>query len=242
MSSDGERAESLFPAYVPFGTAKNFIESLAENGIPNRIDKTTMLTLSGGSQSHLTSSLKFLGLINSALEPQPALHSLVETVKTDAWKDAFRAVVDAAYAPILNGLDLKKASFGQLQDSFKAAGMPAGATLEKSIRFFLTAVKESGIETSGHLSAARKPRAPAKRSDGSGRGRSAVNAELEFDDDEAPLRPPAPAVDHSMIEFPVYFGNSQGRIIVPKTITPEDCEGFDLALAQIRFYAGRQRK
>ena len=126
MATVEQEPRAHLAAYVPWGTFLNFIDRLKKSGIPGRIDKSVMGYLAGGTQSHLTSSLKFLGLINATGEPQDALEQLVSAYDTTGFPDALGALVKEAYDDVVGELDITNASPAQLAECFKGAGTTKG--------------------------------------------------------------------------------------------------------------------
>lgn len=234
-----DQKTKILPAYVAYGTFKNFIESLKETGLVlQRIDKTVMPNLAGGTQGHLLSSLKFLDLIGHNGEPRPQLVKLVEASGTDKWPKALAAVVESAYAEIIGGMALKSATPAMLMECFRKDKSLDGATLDKAMRFYLQAMKEAGIEHSSYLdsmkvktSYKRAPKAsPAAASNGDSAAAAAVNTHDKSEHKHEP----------GMMTFPIYFkGKPTGKIIVPETISPDDCAMVGIALKMIEAYAGQ---
>src|SRR5579875_3554043 len=77
----GERAmetQELTPPYLPFKTLTNLVERLADNGVPNRIDRSTLNHLSGITQTYLLAALRELNLINEDGTPTDTLIRLVK--------------------------------------------------------------------------------------------------------------------------------------------------------------------
>ena len=66
------------PPYVPYRSFRNFIDTLKQ-GIPARIDRSVMGTMSGALQSQLTTTLKYLDLIAPTGQPKEALAKLVNS-------------------------------------------------------------------------------------------------------------------------------------------------------------------
>ena len=112
----GEQKQKILPAYVPYGTFKNFMETLKKTGLPDRIDKSVMPNLAGGTRGHLISTLKFLGLIGPSGEPGEGLETL-SAVGTDEWGGVLKLILDHAYGPVIGDLNLKAASPGQFTRS-----------------------------------------------------------------------------------------------------------------------------
>jgi hypothetical protein len=151
MAEQATKDRGISPPYVPFDTLKGFIETLSKTAVPPRVDRSIMPTLSGGAQNQLISALKFLKLIGSSGEVSEPLRSLVKTFGTDQWRTELSDVISAAYGDITNGLDLDTASSKQLVDHFRDRGKVDGQMLDKSVRFYIKALKESEVTYSPHF-------------------------------------------------------------------------------------------
>lgn len=240
MSTD--QKGKILPAYVPYGTFTNFIESLAAAELPNRIDKSLMVGLAGGTQSHLMSTLKFLRLIGPQGEPKDSLESLRTAVgKPNEWATAIAGVVQETYSEVLNGLALKTATPAQLIERFRAVGLD-GATADKAIRFFLQAMKEAKIEHSSMLAnmkvvSTRSKASKAKAAE-TGTATQTQNGSNGTATAAVISHPAKQTLTDDMMSYPVYFkGKAQGQIIVPKAITTNDCKMIGIVLQQIEAYA-----
>src|SRR5581483_3451030 len=58
-----EKKKSPTPPYVPYKTFKNFVEKYKQ-GVPSRIDRDLMGSMSGAAQSQVTVALKYFGFIS----------------------------------------------------------------------------------------------------------------------------------------------------------------------------------
>lgn len=143
------------PPYVPYRSFHNFIDSLKQ-GIPGRIDRSVMASMSGAIQSQLTAALRYLGLIKATGQPTDILPRLVNSEGSERAK-VMREVVTTSYHFLFGGFDVKSATPRMLEEQFGAMGA-SGGTLSKCMNFFLAAAKEAGIETSPHLKPQRGPR------------------------------------------------------------------------------------
>ena len=92
MSTDGDSRPG--PAYVAYPSLQTFLSQLKEHGVPSQIDRSVMTSFSGGTQSHLAATLRFLRLTNGSGAPSPAMRSLVEAVGTDQWGAALKPVIE----------------------------------------------------------------------------------------------------------------------------------------------------
>jgi hypothetical protein len=225
MATAVTEEQKVSPPYVAFPTFRNFLASL-KGGIPARIDKSVMGNISGGAQSHLLATVKFLQLIGPQGEPQDELRQLVDAYQTDKWKEVLSALVKSSYSDVIDGLDLTTATPQQLDEKFRAAGVE-GSTLDKAMRFYLTAVQESGIGHAKRLITRKK--SAARRT-----SRKAANhtAEDEVDENDE---------TDEMMTIPIYFkGKNQGKIIVPKSIAKKDIKMVEIAVQMVTAFAEAQ--
>lgn len=148
------------PPYLPYSTFKNFLASLKAGAIPSRIDKSLLDRYSGSIQSWLISALKFFKFIDESGKPDPELESFIESEEKDR-KGIWRVIFDRAYGPLINGLDLARATPGELSERFAAQGL-SGETLGKCHSFFAAAAEDAGVVLADHLKVRAKPSGPRK--------------------------------------------------------------------------------
>jgi hypothetical protein len=148
------------PPYLPYSTFKNFLASLKAGAIPSRIDKSLLDRYSGSIQSWLIAALKFFGFTDESGKPLPALESFIESEEQDRpriWKEIF----DKSYAPLISGLDLSRATPGELSERFAAQGL-SGETLGKCHSFFAAAAEDAGVVLADHLKVRARSSGPRK--------------------------------------------------------------------------------
>jgi hypothetical protein len=148
------------PPYVPYRSFRNFIDSLKQ-GIPARIDRSVMSSMSGALQSQLTTALRYLGLTKSTGQPTDLLARLVNSEGPER-SGVMHTVVSNSYPFIFQEFDVKSATPRMLEEKFAEMGA-SGGTLDKCMNFFLAAAKDAGIETSPHLKNQRGPRVIRQR-------------------------------------------------------------------------------
>jgi hypothetical protein len=148
--------------YLPYSTFKKFIAGF-KSGVPSRIDKTLMNGHSGSMQSWLLSALKFFNLTDAVGAPTENLERLAQGDE-DSRKKLWKEIFSTAYSPIVNGLDLKRATLGQLYESFGEEF--SVETKKKCQSFFAAGAEDAGIELAPQLkpntrgTGPRKPRKP----------------------------------------------------------------------------------
>ena len=148
------------PPYLPYTTFKNFLASLKAGAIPSRIDKSLLDRYSGSIQSWLISALKFFGFTDESGKPLPALESYIESEDQER-KKLWREIFDKAYGPLTSGLDLSRATPGELSERFAAQGL-SGETLGKCHSFFAAAAEDADVALADHLKVRAKPSGPRK--------------------------------------------------------------------------------
>jgi len=145
--------------YLPYVTFKRFLGSLKAGAIPSRIDKSLMNGYSGSIQSWLLSSLKFFDLTDDKGTPQPALEKLIET-EGEARKKEWRTVFERAYKPVIEGLDLQRATPAQLNEKFGTEF--SVETIKKCVSFFAAGADDAGILLADNLKPNARSTGPRK--------------------------------------------------------------------------------
>ena len=181
------KEKPLSPPYLPWKTLENFIQRLKSGVIPSRIDRSVMSSFSGSIQAQLITTLRYLNLSNDQGSPTEKLEKLVVSDGAEKQK-ILSDVLSSSYPFLFNkNVDLNKITFAQISDLFVEAGA-TGETTKKSIRFFLSAAKDAGINLSPHI---KKPRAGVPRKSGSKprRGPEDKQGSEQFKDDTSPEGP-----------------------------------------------------
>jgi hypothetical protein len=234
--------ESSAAAYVPFDTFEGFLDRLKDVGVvPDHIGRESMSNISGGLQSHLLASLRFLKLIGPDGKTEQSLHDLVNARKTEAWAGALATVIQSAYASIVGDMNLKSGVLSKLRERFKEQTNFDGATLDKSVRFYLKALKSAEIEVSPHFFQRKKA---VRRPSTNGRTSREPAADTPPPkSDSSGVTPPASGITPppaGMIEHPIFFrGKPTGYIRVPADLTEQDCNVIELTLAVLKGYAAQ---
>jgi len=211
------------PPYVPFKTFIGFVSRLKETVIPERIDTSVLRTYSGSIGRMLTATLKYLGLIEEGGKTTEKLARLVEAYNTDRWKDELADFVFGAYRDILVGLDLDKATRGQLEEKFRARGVD-GDTLTKCVSFFLAAIHNAGVTLSPHITAERRGRPPQPR----GKAKK-TRVEPRSDDSDYPEGEPQPG--RIKVNLPLPSNPSTTvTVVVSEDVTVEDWAMVDATM------------
>lgn len=155
-------AKTMTPAYVPYKTFTNFINSLKENGTPSQINRGIMGGMSGSAQSAIIGTLEFLRFVTETGEPTKELQQLVES-KEDNRAPILRSVLERSY-PFLfsSAIDIKRTTTKQIEEAFRTQGV-TGSTIVKCIGFFLAAAKAAGIQISPYVKTPTLTRTVTKR-------------------------------------------------------------------------------
>jgi len=133
------------PPYLSFKTFSGFIERMRK-GLPNRVDRSIMSSLSGSNQSQLLAALRYLQLISPKGVPTEKLSSLVES-EGIKFRRALREILIASYPFLFKGFDLQRATIDQLIKQFANAG-GSGDTVRKCVSFFLAAARQAELQVS----------------------------------------------------------------------------------------------
>jgi len=159
MSEQRQSTEKRQPPYLSYRTFRNFLDSLGAQGVPNRIDRGVLASMSGSNQILLVSALRYFGLITSKNSPTAELEKLVSLEGGDRQK-TWRRIFTAAYPPIFNaGINLQRATTEELSELFSKNGVSSVNTNRKCVTFFCLAAKDAGIKLSPHI----KPYAGRRR-------------------------------------------------------------------------------
>src|SRR6266404_9089538 len=100
------------PPYVSFKTFSGFIERMRK-GLPNRVDRSVMSSLSGSSQLQLLAALRYLELASPKGIPTERLSGLVESDGAK-FRKALREILTSSYPFLFNGFDLQRATVEEL--------------------------------------------------------------------------------------------------------------------------------
>lgn len=234
--SDTQTISKLTPAYVPFDTFEGFLDTLKQVTVPSHVDRVHMTKMSGALQTHLLSSLKFLGLLSADNETKETLHQLVDARGDPAkWKPALTSVIEPAYATIIGDLNLKAGIAKKLREKFKENTTVDGTTLDKAIRFYLKALKSAGVDYSPHFHVRRqnvRRESAGKPVKQEGAQAEATKASKPGNGTTAHESPPL-----GTISFPLHFPEkTPGSIVVPDDLNEADLEMVNAAVAYIKAY------
>lgn len=163
MSSTPENGsgKQAIPPYLSHKTFNNFLEGLSK-GVPARIDRSVMSSLSGTAQAHLLHALKYLNLIDAEGAPTQTLNQLAAAEGAEKQR-ILKEVLTSAYPFVFKGgVDLERCTSKQIEEAFASTGA-SSETLRKTLSFFLATAKQAGLTLSPHIKRARRPRGTAAR-------------------------------------------------------------------------------
>ncbi|HXN53879.1 MAG TPA: DUF5343 domain-containing protein [Candidatus Acidoferrum sp.] len=156
------RVELSAPPYISYRTFVGFIERL-RRGMPSRIDRSVMSSLSGSNQSQLMATLRYLELISHNGLPTERLSKLVNSQDAQVQR-GLREILLSSYPFLFKSFDLQKATFDELREQFVGAGA-SGDTVRKCVAFFLGAAKHAGLQISPFVTSRSRLRVrPSPRS------------------------------------------------------------------------------
>ena len=229
------------PPYMSYGVFKSTADNLAEATVPTgALDRRVLHWLSGADHGALMSGLKFLGYVDDERRATNTYRQLVEASRdTEQFKSKLLEVLNSKYEPIIGDLNLQSGTIAELEKAFKSYGVPPGQMLTKTIRFYLKALNECGVQVSTHITKA-KPRAPRITrfgKNGKHPPPPPPNFRPHIVDGEVPHgfeRMPVPGVPHAFIQYPM-------------DLTEAQCGLLDAVTVMLRAYAkthsgGKERK
>lgn len=163
------------PPYLPYKTFRNFIDGLRV-GIPGRIDRSVIPSLSGVTQSMLIGALRYFNLTNSDGRPTELLGGLVSAEPVDRQR-LLQNLLRTGYPFMFSGtINLENATTKEVQEAFAGAGV-SGDTVRKAVAFFLAAAQDADIPLSQYIKVRRLVTVLAKRRGGTKRAERAGREE-----------------------------------------------------------------
>jgi hypothetical protein len=147
--AEARSERSNIPPYVPYRTFLNFLDGL-KVGVPSHIDKSVLSSLSGGMQSWLKASLRYMKLIDHGGQSQERLYDLVSYPDSEGRKRQMAALFNETYKPIRDLVELEVTTPAKLEQAFVQLGAN-GETVKKCMAFLLAFGKDAEIELSPHL-------------------------------------------------------------------------------------------
>jgi hypothetical protein len=144
MVSDSSRKR--LPPYVSYRTFRNFVDTLQQQGIPARIDRSYWGDrFSGSTGIQLMAALRFLGLADANGMPTAQLKSLV-SARGDRRAEMLKTITSSAFGNLLQGaFDPQTATYSQLQEAFHNYYQLSGDVSRKCIKFFVGLADDAGM-------------------------------------------------------------------------------------------------
>lgn len=227
-----DTASNPLPPYISLVTLKNFVQKLKETTVPPRIDGSVLKSYPGSTAAQLTAALRFLKLIQDSNATTPLLTKLVNHYETPGWAGTVKEVMIPAFKPIVQDLDLGTATYGMLREKFSNWGAE-GEVLDKCVRFFESAMTESGMALSPHI--LNRPRAKPDRTKTKAKKVRGENGEGGDDGNDQDITPTAGTVRFS-VPIP---DKAPATLVLPSDLADEDWGMID---AMIRAYVARRQK
>ena len=151
------------PPYVAFKTLKNFLDKFKQ-GIPARIDRGLMGSMSGAAQSQVTTAMRYLGMISENGLPTKSLHEYASGDEAKR-KEALFGMLMSSYPFIFDdpgAFSMTTATALQLRESFEENTTATGETLGRCIAFLKEAALDAGVKVSPYI-LQKKARTPGIR-------------------------------------------------------------------------------
>lgn len=222
------------PPYIPYRTFVNLLNGWHVH-LPQRIDRSVLGTYSGGTQSAILSSLRYLTLIANDDTPTGVLDQLAKSEGAERQK-LLKQLLRTGYPFMFaTGFDLTKATPSMINERFAATGA-TGETMAKCLSFFTGLAKDAGVALTPFLKSRQRRTTPLKRTPKPPaptpiRNGDTGPAELPGDGFE---RLPIPGVAGAYIQY-------------PNSLTEANCDLFDAMMLVLRTYAkarpgGKEKK
>jgi hypothetical protein len=223
-----EAEKKALPPYISLATLKSLVAKLKETAVPPRIDGSMLKNYAGSTAAQLVAALKFLKLVDDSANTEQLLTKLVNAYETASWSEVMKTVMEPAFKPIVGDLKLDTATFGMLREKFAEWGAE-GEVLDKCVRFFESAMTESGIQLSPHI--LNRPRAKPDRT----KTKVKKGREEQDDGSEDETVPPPNGTVRFSVPIP-----GKGPVTI---VLPEDFEDADRIMldAMITAYVTRKK-
>jgi Family of unknown function (DUF5343) len=181
------------PPYVAYKTLSNFVDRFKQ-GLPGRIDRGLMGSMSGAAQSQVTTALRYLGMISENNIPTQLMREYATGEET-ARREAFRKMLEKAYPFIFDkSFDFATATASQLREVFEANTTATGETVSRCIAFLKDAAADAGISVSPFITQKKaRPSGPRKRTSNSKRQEPTLDRAPTLQPYAASKTPAAPA-------------------------------------------------
>jgi len=210
------------PPYMSFGLLKSTIDTLAETTVPTGpLDRHVLDGISGADYGSLMSGLRFLGLVDEQRRATAEFRELIQQSKhPKEFKEHLLALILLKYANITGDLDLEGGTLAQVEKAFRDAGVQSGQMLTKSIRFWIKALTEAGVNVSAYI---RKPKPRAPRTTQKKIEDLVHQQHPHFQEEEISVpkgfeRMPVPGVPNAFIQYPMDLTEAQCALLDAVTV------------------------
>jgi len=143
------RSRGLTPPYGSYRSWETFIAFVKTDldPLPDRLDSSVWRTtpFSGSTRSAIQGALLFFGLTDPQGKTDRRLENLARAPNDEVKRQLLAALFDERYGPLLEGIDLPRATRGQIKTAFQNAGSGT-ETSEKAVSFFVSFGSEAGKE------------------------------------------------------------------------------------------------
>jgi hypothetical protein len=145
-----DKTRKRLPPYISYRYFLNFLETLQQQGVPARVDRSYWGSKYSGSVGvQLVAALRFLGLIDTIAAPTDRLRKLT-ILKGASRSDHLKQITLESFT-FLSAVNMQSATYGQLEDAFHAAYQLAPNVKRKCIKFYIDIAKDSGITLSSFI-------------------------------------------------------------------------------------------
>ena len=145
--TSSSRSRGVAPPYGSYKSWETFIAFVKTDldPLPDQLDSSIWRNtpFSGSTRSAIQSALLFLGLMDPQGNTDRRLETLTRPANEEMKRQLLAALFDERYAPLLQGIDLPRATRGQIKTAFQNAGSGA-ETSEKAVTFFVAFANEAG--------------------------------------------------------------------------------------------------
>lgn len=143
------RTRGIAPPYGSYKSWETFIAFVKTDldPLPERLDSSVWRStpFSGSTRSAIQGALLFFGLTDPQGKTDRRLEMLSRAPNEEVKRQLLAALFDERYGPLLEGIDLPRATRGQIKSAFQGAGSGT-ETSEKAVSFFVSFASEAGKE------------------------------------------------------------------------------------------------
>jgi hypothetical protein len=182
------------PPYVAYKTLSNFLDRFKQ-GLPGRIDRGLMGSMSGAAQSQVTTALRFLGMISENNIPNHVMKRYVSGEEAER-KAALREMLEKSYPFIFrDDFDISTATAQMLRENFAANTSATGETISRCIAFLKDAAADAGVIVSPYILQ------KSARSGGNGKKRNTTKKAAQVTEPVSVSAPPSAHVPKAATSF-----------------------------------------